>query len=238
MDVDVSLIMTVITLATALIVGTDAWLFRSRERGQTPSLVWVARGVFPVLLIVWAVRSFIVEPYEIPSESMQPELLPGDFIAVNKWSYGIRVPILGKSIFPVDQPERGDVVVFRYPVHPSTIFIKRVIGVPGDEIRYDGGRLYLNERLVVVSLTEGGYLENLNGRVHPINIGDGLSAGNKWEVKVPQGHYFVMGDNRDKSQDSRFWGPVPDANLVGKASRIILHHGSQGMTLSRNGLIF
>lgn len=237
MDMDSSLIMTVLTVTTGLIMATDRWFFRSRERGHIPFLVSVSSWTFPLLAVVFVVRSFVIEAYEIPSESMQPELRPGDFIAVSKSAYGVRLPIFGINLIPTGEPQRGDVIVFRYPPHPSTVFIKRVIGIPGDTLRYEHGKLYLNEQLVEVSAIKDGWIETIDGRHHPLSMGDGLSAGTRWTATVAPGQYFVLGDNRDQSKDSRFWGTVPEANLLGKAVRIILRHDSKGTSLVHNGSI-
>ncbi len=196
---------------------------------KEPIVVEYAKAFFPVLLIVFLLRGFLVEPFRIPSGSMIPSLYIGDFILVNKFSYGIRLPVLNKKIIDIDDPSRGDVVVFRYPRDPSVDYIKRVVGVPGDHIAYYDKVLYVNGKQVkrqFVSEYQGPgeehkaneYIEDLDGVKHsilliparPPKLGGG-------EYVVPEGHYFVMGDNRDNSNDSRFWGVVPDEFLVGKA---------------------
>jgi signal peptidase I len=189
-----------------------------------------ARTFFPVILIVFLIRSFLVEPFRIPSGSMMPNLFNGDFILVNKFSYGVRLPVANLKIIGLDDPRRGDVAVFRFPGDPSINYIKRVVGVPGDHVVYRRKRLYINGTPMEqgspqpyssphVTGAPGDVrrvVEHIDGRDHDILIvghgEDGFA-----EFRVPAGHYFVMGDNRDQSNDSRYWGFVPDQNLVGKA---------------------
>lgn len=205
---------------------------------QEPVLVEYGKSFFPVLFIVLVLRSFLVEPFQIPSGSMKPTLEVGDFILVNKFAYGIRLPVLDTKVIPVGDPQRGDVMVFRYPSDPNINYIKRVIGVPGDTIRYTSDkRLYINDQLVAESLVgeEPGtlgsvtlYQEKLGAVEHMIRkemTRFRIEPGKQW--KVPADHYFMMGDNRDNSNDSRYWndpkipkdllGMVPDRNIVGKA---------------------
>jgi len=175
-------------------------------------------------------RGFLVEPFRIPSGSMIPSLYIGDFILVNKFSYGIRIPVFNNKVVDINDPERGDVVVFRYPRDPSVDYIKRVIGLPGDHIAYYNKVLYVNGKAIkreFVSAYAGPgeenraneYLENLDGVKHDILLIPGR-PGLDAEYIVPDGHYFMMGDNRDNSNDSRYWGVVPDKYLVGKAFMI------------------
>jgi len=203
---------------------------------QPPAVVEYARSFFPVFLVVLVLRSFIAEPFRIPSNSMMPTLLTGDFILVNKFSYGLRVPIIGNKILEIGNPERGDVIVFRYPKDPSTPYIKRVVGVPGDEIEYYNKMLYINGDEVeqdIVGTYQGvrsgvgmtgmsERIEFLDGQEHAILVRQGLS-GRKYTAVVPAGNYFVLGDNRDNSRDSRFWGTVADDLLIGKAFMIWMH---------------
>ncbi|KJK01848.1 signal peptidase I [Pseudomonas sp. PDM18] len=205
---------------------------------KEPVLVEYGKSFFPVLFIVLVLRSFLVEPFQIPSGSMKPTLEVGDFILVNKFAYGIRLPVLDTKVIPVGDPQRGDVMVFRYPSDPNINYIKRVIGVPGDTIRYTSDkRLFINDQAVAESLVgeEPGtlgsvtlYQEKLGAVEHMIRkemTRFRIEPGKQW--KVPAGHYFMMGDNRDNSNDSRYWndpkipkdllGMVPDRNIVGKA---------------------
>jgi len=205
---------------------------------KEPVLVEYGKSFFPVLFIVLVLRSFLVEPFQIPSGSMKPTLEVGDFILVNKFAYGIRLPVLDTKVIPVGDPQRGDVMVFRYPSDPNINYIKRVVGVPGDTIRYTSDkRLYINDQLVAESLVgeEPGtlgsvtlYQEKLGAVEHMIRkemTRFRIEPGKQW--KVPAEHYFMMGDNRDNSNDSRYWndpkipkdllGMVPDRNIVGKA---------------------
>jgi len=197
---------------------------------SVPLLVEYSRAFFPVILAVFLLRSFVIEPFRIPSGSMLPSLYIGDFILVSKFSYGLRLPILNTQVVPVGEPDRGDVMVFRFPQDPSTNFIKRVIGLPGDVITYRGKRLTVNGEPVAVQKTEllpeltaqrgqrslSSFLESLGESDHAIFLDDNR-ASRSLKVIVPAGHFFVMGDNRDHSNDSRYWGFVPKENIVGKA---------------------
>ena len=186
-----------------------------------------------MILIVLLLRSFVVEPFRIPSGSMMPTLLVGDFILVNKFAYGIRLPVLDTKIIEVSKPERGDVVVFRYPENPSIDYIKRVVGLPGDRIGYYNKQLFINDIPVPQTgwetyVGEGAgsamtgakvRVEKLGQVTHKILI-DTSRGTVEGKFIVPEGHYFMMGDNRDNSNDSRYWGYVPEENLVGKAFMI------------------
>ena len=200
------------------------------EARKEPLLVEYSKSFFPVILIVLLLRSFLMEPFRIPSGSMIPTLLIGDFILVNKFSYGVRLPVINKKILDTGEPKRGDVAVFRYPKDPSVDYIKRIIGLPGDRIEYRNKVLYINgtrmnqkEVAPYVSSDSGlpipgttVFSENLEGVEHSMLHESGKPILNG-EMIVPEGHYFVMGDNRDNSNDSRFWGTVPEENLVGRA---------------------
>ena len=199
---------------------------------KEPALVEYSKSFFPVLLIVFLLRGFIVEPFKIPSGSMLPSLYIGDFILVNKFAYGIRFPVLNKKVIETGEPERGDVVVFRYPRDPSLDYIKRVVGLPGDHIAYYNKVLYVNGKPISRTFShqyEGPgqthaneYLEDLEGRARAVAM-PGRPNSLEGEYIVPEKMYFVMGDNRDNSNDSRVWGPVPEQNLVGKAFMIWMH---------------
>ncbi len=244
---DFETLLVLLTLITGLTVGWN-WVRRGREKAERDETAttggkavswWVdlARSLFPVLLIVVVIRSFIVEPFRIPSGSMIPTLLVGDFILVNKFDYGIRLPVLHTKIFDIGEPKRGDVAVFRYPVNPSEDYIKRVIGLPGDHVVYRDKHLIINgkpeDQLLLgryqLGEDRGALLEkeNLGGVEHKILIHPENPAGD-FEFDVPAGQYFMMGDNRDRSSDSRYWGTVPEQNLVGKAFLIWMSIGSAG----------
>ncbi len=205
---------------------------------KEPLLVEYAKSFFPVIVIVLILRSFLVEPFRIPSGSMMPTLLVGDFILVNKYTYGIRLPVLNRKIIELNEPQRGDVIVFRFPQDPSVDYIKRVVGVPGDRVGYRDKVLYINGEPMAQTAVgiysgvgagarETGVMEaveNLNGVEHSVlvnplapNFAPGCNVLWRGDITVPPGHFFVMGDNRDNSNDSRCWGLVPEANLVGKA---------------------
>ncbi|MCB1874533.1 MAG: signal peptidase I [Chromatiales bacterium] len=254
MNFDFPTILVLGTALTGLVWAADAMLFAParRKRGQAliadgvgrdsnafsqavkePVLVEYSRSFFPIILAVLVLRSFVVEPFRIPSGSMMPTLLVGDFILVNKFTYGLRLPVANTKVWENNLPQRGDVVVFRYPRDPSVDYIKRVIGVPGDVIRYYNKALTVNgqpaEQLAIGNYQASGAgarmqgaserEEDLLGVEHRILVSPGVPS---WqgEFTVPQGQYFVMGDNRDNSNDSRVWGTVPEENLVGKAFMI------------------
>ncbi len=204
---------------------------KGRATRLEPILVEYARSLFPVILLVFVLRSFIVEPFRIPSGSMLPTLHVGDFILVNKFSYGIRLPIINKKVLPIGKPKRGDVMVFRYPVDPKLNFIKRVIGLPGDILSYKDKKLFINGQPIKVE-SDGRYayeqlslkgksatqlIETIDDSAHNILLDDFLRSRDLERVVVPAGHYFVMGDNRDHSNDSRYWRFVPESNVVGRA---------------------
>jgi signal peptidase I len=248
MRFDFPTIMVLLVVASGLIWALDALVLARRRRSAgpdvaegvdgeqaaqprpVPKIVEYARSFFPVFLIVLLLRSFLIEPFRIPSGSMMPTLLVGDFILVNKFVYGIRLPISDYKLFEVSQPERGDVVVFRYPLDPSTPFIKRVVGLPGDRIAYYNKVLYINgqqaDQRLIGTYTGHGSGANMTGAslkqetlkpvTHPILIQTGYPSVDG-KLVVPEGHYFVLGDNRDNSRDSRYWGTVPEELLIGKA---------------------
>lgn len=173
---------------------------------------WIAE-FFYVALLVFVFRSFVVEPFHIPSASMNPTLTQGDFIAVKKFAYGLRNPITGQKLMEIGDPQRGDVIVFNNPGDPSLQFVKRVIGLPGDELAMKNNVLFING----VQVERVGDSEIIGGVSHLVGKSE---QGKDFDVVVPAGHYFVMGDNRDNSSDSRVWGFVPDQMVLGKASVI------------------
>lgn len=215
------------------VADSDVARAEKEPADKEPVVVEYAKSFFPVLLIVFLLRGFIVEPFKIPSGSMLPSLYVGDFILVNKFAYGIRIPVLNMKIFETGNPQRGDVVVFRYPRDPSLDYIKRVIGLPGDHIAYYNKLLYVNGKPVkhiFNGLYEGPdqshanvYEEDFDGVEHEILLMPGRTNTLEGKYIVPEDMYFVMGDNRDNSSDSRVWGPVPERNLVGKAFMIWMH---------------
>ncbi len=211
---------------------------------KEPVVVEYAKSFFPIILAVLVLRSFVVEPFRIPSGSMLPTLLVGDFILVNKYAYGLRLPVLNTRVVELGSPERGDVMVFRYPEDPSVDYIKRVVGLPGDRVSYVNKTIFVNgERvdqqpdgtsdLAQCRVFVGGRIEQSDtqrllerlGQVQHAILACPGDNGLRRDFTVPAGHYFVMGDNRDNSNDSRFWGTVPEENLVGKAFMIWLNVG-------------
>lgn len=232
---DFALILVVATAVTGLIWAGDALLLARRRRGADrgkdapePLLVEYSKAFFPILLIVLVLRSFLFEPFRIPSGSMMPTLLQGDFIFVNKFAYGLRLPVINTKILDIGEPQRGDVVVFQLPSDPETDYIKRIVGLPGDVVVCDPGskEVTINGKLVPRELL-GDYdddpqfelvREHLGDKDHLLLLTRGrLSVGGTYVV--PEGSYFVMGDNRDDSRDSRFPGVeyIPEYRLVGHA---------------------
>jgi len=232
-----ALILMSVTGLTGLIYLLDVMYFaKKRAHGKKESIIIeYSKSFFPVLLFVFVIRSFIVEPFKIPSGSMMPTLIAGDFIAVNKFSYGVRFPVINNVLIPNGMPERGDVVVFHYPMDTSIDYIKRVIGLPGDTIKYEKKKLFINDKLVPhVFEKDYEYMMNENYRVPAQEFTETLGEvkhsilihnveGESGRFVVPEGNYFVMGDNRDNSSDSRVWGFVSEDLLVGKAFIIWLN---------------
>ncbi|MFN3235037.1 MAG: signal peptidase I [Gammaproteobacteria bacterium] len=219
-----------------LAVGGKLSKEKKEEVMCLPTLIDYGRSFFPVLLLVLVLRSFWFEPFRIPSGSLEPTLLVGDFILVNKYAYGLHVPVTNTDIFPMGRPKRGDIVVFHWPVNKKYDLIKRVIGLPGDTISYIDKVLYINgkkapqilQKEVEYQLENHTHVmasqkqEDLLGVKHEIYTMAARPSSNFENITVPKGMYFMMGDNRDDSEDSRYWGFVPEENLVGKASYILL----------------
>ena len=248
-----ALILFCLLLVSGAIWAVDVFIFSKQRAAEAKDPWWVEYGAsfFPVILLVFVLRSFMIEPFKIPSGSMIPTLQVGDFILVNKFTYGIRLPVINKKIIDINQPQRGDVMVFRYPEDPSLDYIKRVVGIPGDKVAYQNKRLTINgapvettriddylhpERLYYskqfVEKADGFEHRTLNDDDAPGFISDASQFPNRNNClynnagvicTVPAGHYFMMGDNRDNSRDSRYWGFVPEENIVGKAFFIWLN---------------
>jgi len=245
------LIMLILLVVTGGIWLLDHFILRRMRAPEAHEPWWVEypKSFFPVILIVFCLRSFLVEPFKIPSGSMIPTLLVGDFILVNKYTYGIRLPVINLKVMDVNEPKRGEIMVFRYPENPSLDYIKRIVGLPGDTIIYRNKRLMVNGEPVKTTpageynyvesglnyVYTGRFNETLNSYNHSILINSDapnmqVSGVRQFPFrencayndsgltcKVPAGHYFMMGDNRDSSSDSRYWGFVPERNIVGKA---------------------
>ena len=235
MNLDFPLILVVLTAIAGIAWLLDRLVLRRRRSAgeRAPWLIDAAAPFFPVLFVVLVLRSFVVEPFQIPSGSMIPTLEVGDFILVNKFAYGLRLPVVGTKVAAVGEPRRGDVMVF-FPPDDKRYFIKRVIGLPGDRIRVVNNVLYVNEQMMPQEQTALDYLELEPGfQVVWEQLGDARHLvrkrgrageyGKNFATVVPPGHYFMMGDNRDNSFDSRAWGPVPERNIVGKAFLVWMH---------------
>ncbi len=253
-----ALFLFLLLVVTGVVCLVDFFWLRKHRAKEAKEPWWVEYSVsfFPVILIVFLLRSFLFEPFKIPSGSMIPTLLVGDFILVNKFTYGIRLPVVNKKVIDIGKPERGDVMVFRYPDDPSLDYIKRVVGLPGDRIEYRDKRVSVNGRQLPLKQIDDylsrermqfsrRFVETLGTREHeilieedaPSNIPQGRTfphAANctyntsSIACTVPPGNYFMMGDNRDNSSDSRVWGFVPDENIVGKAFFIWLNLNELG----------
>jgi signal peptidase I len=275
MDIDFPLILMVLTLITGLVALADKLVFLPKRLATLELLdkqnsdkealakaekvpVWIdqSKSFFPVLLVVFVLRSFVAEPFQIPSASMESTLIEGDFILVNKFHYGLRMPVFRNLLVANNQPERGDVMVF-FPPHDKRYFIKRVIGLPGDHVVYKGGQLIINgeeKEIKIVSAEPKHrpvkYLleETLDTGDHQVQWTPGANFGPEGEWTVPEGHYFMMGDNRGRSSDSRLWrNPatgefmsfVPEENIVGKAVAIWMHWEEMASlpSFSRNQII-
>ncbi|WP_111891764.1 signal peptidase I [Acinetobacter sp. MB5] len=286
MDFDFNLILVPVTLILFFVWLLDKVKLKQRAnkgRGNEHFIITWAYDFWPVLAVVLILRSFLFEPFNIPSDSMVPTLETGDFILVNKFDYGVRLPLINKKVINVGEPQRGDVIVFRYPLQPSISYIKRVVGLPGDHVAYHDGKLFINGHAVATTVTKftrekdqlssfqtqytyetlGTHkhlVRHLEGRdplveqynyamsanqasaipfVANVNKTFVQNDGKAWEVTVPQGHYFAMGDNRDESADSRFWGFVPEENLTGRAFYVWMHKepGLHLPSFYRNGKI-
>jgi signal peptidase I len=248
---DFALILFVLLLITGGVWLLDRFVLATKRGKDVADPWWVeyAKSFFPVILIVFFIRSFLVEPFKIPSGSMIPTLQVGDFILVNKFTYGLRLPIISQKIVQLNNPQRGDVMVFHYPENPSIDYIKRVVGISGDTVEYRDKRLWINgteqtqqadgdynyvesglnfvhteKRIEILGTHNHGVLVNPEmptlhlGSVSEFKGRENCTYGeNAVRCKVPEGHYFMMGDNRDNSRDSRYWGFVPDNQIVGKA---------------------
>ena len=235
MTLNLALILTVLTIFSGVVVAIDKFIWRKeagseqRRPGARDTLVEYSRSFFPVLLFVLVIRSFVFEPFRIPSGSMEPTLLKGDFIFVKKYSYGLRLPVTETKIVETGQPERGDVIVFRYPPDPSINYIKRVVGLPGDEVVYSRHRLTINGEEIPLKQAEDAtrghprFIETLGEREHDIYVWSPELTIKDGRWVVPEGQFFVLGDNRDKSKDSRYIGMIPENHLVGEAVRIWMH---------------
>lgn len=233
--------LTALVAGCGLIALIDMLFFQRKRKAQDyplPVIVENARSFFWVLLVVWIIRSFIVQPYRVPTGSLQPTVKPGDFLLVNQYAYGLNFPVGNHKLVEIGKPKRGDIVLFYAPPDPSIVYVKRLIGLPGDRIEYRNKVLWINgqemkqdlikktvddepavtgsnpEEHIPVDEKE----ENLGGVKHRMYvISEGMQSSNDFAVTVPPGHYFMMGDNRDNSDDSRMWGFVPENYLIGKA---------------------
>jgi len=255
LHLNLEVILVLLTLISGLVLLF--YFFKGKtldEEGKEPLLLDYSKSFFPILLIVIVVRSFVAEPFRIPSGSMIPTLEIGDFVLVKKYAYGVKLPIVHTKIIDSGKPSRGDVVVFRYPPNPKINYIKRLIGLPGDVIEWTGNKRLIvnNKKVIYKDLGKYDTVDRARRKIAVDKLGEKLpEASNEHELivfpgfsrpgiwTVPEGHYFMMGDNRDNSSDSRIWNFVPEDNLVGKASLIWMHwdwsDGGDGFNPSRIG---
>lgn len=231
---DFSFYLTIIVAILAVIWLVDHFVLKRRRRrigGSRTGFIDQAVSLFPVLVVVWVIRSFLIQPYHVPTASLAPTVYPGDFILANQFSYGVYFPIWHKKLWTVSEPKRGDLVLFYWPVDPNIIFVKRVVGLPGDHIVYHSKQLMINGHAATQTQLEvvdnppydrdmGQVLlkeEDLRGIHHQIVLHPFGGELQDIDMVVPAHHYFMMGDNRDNSDDSRDWGVVSEDNLIGKA---------------------
>jgi signal peptidase I len=237
-DIGILPLLTILTVVSFIIWIVDRFTFakaRLKAQKKEPLLVDYAKSLFPVFLIVLVIRAFIIQPFRVPTGSLEPTVMPNDFLAVSQFAYGLRLPITHTKILSIGEPKRGDIAVFRYPANPKLDYVKRIIGVPGDHVVYKNKVLYINGIEAkqtnlgpAMDVEPGGnipsmmYEEDLLGVKHKILIHNQGGEMADFDVTVPQGHYFAMGDNRDNSGDSRVWGFVPEKNLIGQAFMVFL----------------
>ena len=251
MNFNFELILFYATLVCGVIALLDILLWakkRNQAQKKMPLLIDYARGFFPVLLVVFVLRSFLYEPFRIPSGSLKPTLDIGDFILVNKYDYGIRLPVTHTKLFKTNEPKRGDIMVFRWPPNPSLNFIKRVIGVPGDTVSYIDRVLYVNGEKIPQTFVKSSVDKDESGTGWTVDLKQEDLLGVKHDIfqtpdklnqdfhdiVVPEGMYFMMGDNRDDSADSRFWGFVPEENIVGRAVLVWMSWNSDAYNIRWN----
>jgi signal peptidase I len=244
--------LVVVTIVTGIIYGLDKifWAKKRDKAAKKPMLIEFSHSFFLVFLIVLVIRSFIAQPYRVPTGSLEPTVLPNDFLLVTQYSYGLRLPVTNTRIIKISEPKRGEIAVFHFPLDPQVDYVKRIVGLPGDHIVYKNKTLYVNgveakqtyvgpaidyepEGDIPVEL----YEEDLMGIKHPILINPNLVDNHTYDLIVPPDMYFAVGDNRDGSYDSRYWGFVPEANLVGRAQYILLSYDNKAKKLrwSRSG---
>jgi signal peptidase I len=242
---DYMFFLTVLVIVTGVITLFDL-LFLAKKRGLTKAN-WVtenSRSFFPILLLVLLIRAFLIQPYQVPTGSLEPTVMPGDFIVVSQFNYGLRLPVTNTKIIPIKEPKVGDIVLFRWPKNPKIIFVKRVIGTPGDHITYHNKILTINgdrawQTPFGMDLDNEGdvpipvqiKVEQLGTVTHKIAIRSGVNLGEDFDLVVPKNSYFMMGDNRDGSDDSRSWGFVPEENLIGKAFGIWMSWDSKNKNI-------
>jgi len=245
-NIGILTMLVMLTAASAIVWLIDRRFFkakREKAKQKEPLLVDYARSLFPIFLIVLIIRAFIAQPFRVPTGSLEPTVMPGDLLIVSQFSYGLRLPITHTKILALGEPKRGDIGVFRYPVNPKIDYIKRIVGLPGDHIVYKNKVFYINDKEMKQTFVRdsldyepaslGGNIptkvmnENLDGINHLINIRPTGGATTDFDFTIPKGYYLAIGDNRDNSLDSRYWGLVPEKNFIGKAEFIFMSWDSE-----------
>jgi signal peptidase I len=248
MNFDFLFILAALTLISGLIYLVDilSWSKQRSAKDKLPLIVEYSRSFFPIFLAVLIIRSFIGQIFHVPTGSLEPTVMPGDFMVVTQYNYGLRVPVINKKILPTGEPQRGDIVVFAWPVNPKINFVKRLIGLPGDKIDYVDGVFSINGKVMpqtfdayAMDSNDGNtttwpvkiLTENLDGIQHKIYACADLSkcpstTADFHNLIVPANQYFMIGDNRNNSEDSRIWGFVPEENIIGKAQIIVFNWGN------------
>ena len=253
-NMDILTLLVILTAGSFIIWMLDRVCFekaRLARQGKEPLLVDYARSLFPIFLIVLVIRAFIVQPFRVPSGSLEPTIMPNDLVVVSQFAYGLRLPVWNKKIVNIGEPKTGDIVVFRSPSEPDKDFVKRAIGLPGDHVVYKNKILYINgkemKQTYLGDATDIGPVdecggtpvsvmqEDLNGVKHKIFLFKQGGELTDFDVTVPQGYYFMMGDNRDCSADSRVWGFMPESAIIGKAF-MIFFSWDHGVNFSRIGI--
>ncbi len=243
MNIDFLTLLLIASFITGIITLADTFYFARKRQLIAVKIPWYieySRSLFPVFVIVLIIRAFLIQFYFVPTGSLEPTILPGDLIVANMYAYGLRLPTIHRKIINIDEPKKGDIIIFRWPVNSHKNLIKRVVGVPGDKISYIDKKLYINGKLQPLKYLHNGTAtfkqrrlkavelqEKLAGKKHDIFLLPYIASTNLYNLKVPKGYYFVMGDNRDLSEDSRYWGFVPEQNIIAKGMRIVFSWDKQ-----------
>lgn len=268
MNIDFPFFLLCATCATGLVAAIDKYLIapkrdqalaaegiipadRNEQERLIPLIARESRSLFPVFILVLLLRSFIIQPFKVPTGSLEPTIMPGDFIAVTMFDYGLRLPVFNKTVLKVGDPKRGDILLFRWPVNPRIDFVKRVVGVPGDHISYINKVFYINgveakqqpldatpqpipTGAALPASTTRIMQEDLGGVIHKIALRDDVPAKDFYDLVVPADRYLMIGDNRDNSDDGRYWGFMQTSDIIGKGRMVLLNWDSTTHTFDRH----